>query len=209
MTHGKLTIGVGGASCSGKSTLCSYLHYLLPNSVIIRQDSFYKLDSLIPTSNGTANWDSPEAIDMIRFVNALLASDDAIVCKSDLTSPIEIDQDLVKRLRDAVNGRKVIIVDGFLIYEDKNVYEQFDVSIFLEASKEELKKRRSQRQGYITLEGYWADPVGYFEEFVWPQYMLYNQNVFQGQIKNLVRLSSQQGISTMVSDSINELYKLL
>jgi nicotinamide/nicotinate riboside kinase len=209
MTHGKLTIGVGGASCSGKSTLCSYLHYLLPDSIIIRQDSFYKLDSLIPTTNGTANWDSPEAIDMIRFVNVLSASDAAMDSKSDLVSPIEIDQDLVKKLKDSVNGRKVVIVDGFLIYADKNVYDHFDVSIFLEASKEELKKRRSQRQGYFTLEGYWADPVGYFEEFVWPQYLFYNQNVFEGQIKNLVRLSSQQGISVMVSDSIKELIKLL
>ncbi len=203
-----LCIGVGGASCSGKSTLCSYLHFLLPNSIVIRQDSFYKSEALIPTCNGTANWDSPEAIDMIGFRNSLSCL--KFSSNEEELPPIEIDSEKVQKLKDFAHNKTIVIVDGFLIYADKSVYDKFDVSIFLEASKEELKKRREQRKGYVTTEGgYWADPVGYFEDFVWPQYLLYNQSVFKGQIKNLTRLSSQQGISTMVHDSIKELLKIL
>ena len=42
-----ILIGVGGSSCSGKSTLSAYLSFLL-NGDIIQQDYFFKKDDEIP-----------------------------------------------------------------------------------------------------------------------------------------------------------------
>ena len=69
---------------------------------------------------------------------------------------------------------------------------------------EKLKFRRQQRSGYVTTEGFWADPENYFEDFVWPQYLLYNQNFFKGSIPGIISLSSDfGGIEKMVQDAVN------
>ncbi|RKO95621.1 hypothetical protein CAUPRSCDRAFT_12679, partial [Caulochytrium protostelioides] len=68
-----------------------------------------------------------------------------------------------------------VIVDGFLIYDDPAVYEQLDVCLFLHASQRTLAERRAARTGYVTTEGFWQDPPGYFEHVVWPNYLQYNR----------------------------------
>jgi nicotinamide/nicotinate riboside kinase len=34
----------------------------------------------------------------------------------------------------------------------------------------QAKQRRESRTGYVTIEGFWADPPGYFDKIVWPNY---------------------------------------
>lgn len=65
-----MIIAIGGASCSGKSTLTNWLSKLL-NAPIIHQDKFYKPDRDIPVVNGIEDWDCPEAIDFLNFKAAL------------------------------------------------------------------------------------------------------------------------------------------
>lgn len=46
-----------------------------------------------------------------------------------------------------------------------------DLKIFLRASYAKAKARREARDGYVTLEGFWADPPGYVDQIVWPNYV--------------------------------------
>lgn len=46
-----------------------------------------------------------------------------------------------------------LIVDGFMLYWDQDIYTDLDSKIFITASYETLKYRRENRQGYSTAEG--------------------------------------------------------
>ena len=88
-----MIIGVGGASCSGKSTLCSWLHYLLDDSQILRQDAFYKSDSLIPVVDGITNWDSPQALEIVRAnIAACDCADTCTVVRSEAAAHLMRNQ---------------------------------------------------------------------------------------------------------------------
>lgn len=51
------------------------------------------------------------------------------------------------------------------------IHSSLDVKIFLRASYAAAKARREARDGYVTLEGFWADPPGYVDKIVWPNYV--------------------------------------
>lgn len=68
---------------------------------------------------------------------------------------------------------KICIIDGFLLYvppDFNKVMNFLDVKLFLLVSREQAMQRRKVRDGYVTLEGFWADPPGYVETIVWPNY---------------------------------------
>ncbi|KAL9075886.1 MAG: hypothetical protein Q9161_001280 [Pseudevernia consocians] len=71
-------------------------------------------------------------------------------------------------------GRGVVVVDGFLLFGKSvpgSLRGLFDVKVLLRAGYEDAKARRERRNGYVTLEGFWRDPEGYFERVVWPNYV--------------------------------------
>ena len=77
------------------------------------------------------------------------------------------------------NDTQFIIIDGFLMYHNDQMIDTFDVRLFLQAKKDVLMARRNARKGYITIDGYWEEPIGYFENYVWPEYLKYNEKVLQ------------------------------
>ncbi|KAK5101825.1 ribosylnicotinamide kinase [Lithohypha guttulata] len=96
----------------------------------------------------------------------------------------------------AINGTatvNVCILDGFLLYPDPNskhgsqekeLYEildpLLDLKLFLPSSRQKTIERRTKRTGYVTLEGFWADPPGYVEDVVWPNYARDHAWLFDG-----------------------------
>ena len=76
-------------------------------------------------------------------------------------------------LRDLPKARhRLLILDGILLHTPAFAALQplFDIKILLRASFAEAQRRREARGGYVTLEGFWEDPPGYFEEVVWRSY---------------------------------------
>lgn len=74
----------------------------------------------------------------------------------------------------ALQGHQLVIVDGFLLFGKSipaSFQDLFDIKILLRARYEDAKRRREKRNGYVTLEGFWEDPEGYFDEVVWPNYV--------------------------------------
>ncbi|KAI1266327.1 nicotinamide riboside kinase 1 [Xylariaceae sp. FL1019] len=70
---------------------------------------------------------------------------------------------------------RMCLFDGFLLYGSepplKHVTEDLiDIKFLLTVSRQKATQRRDARDGYVTLEGFWADPPGYVDKIVWPNY---------------------------------------
>jgi nicotinamide/nicotinate riboside kinase len=60
------------------------------------------------------------------------------------------------------------------------VKPNLDIKLFLRTTYAKAKARREARDGYVTLEGFWADPPGYVDKIVWPNYVEEHAWMFQG-----------------------------
>lgn len=73
MENGWIVIGIGGATCSGKTTIANELHNKLPESMLIHQDDYFhpvgspKLEYIDEVQH--YNWDKLSAIDTDRMVD--------------------------------------------------------------------------------------------------------------------------------------------
>ncbi|KAJ9663618.1 ribosylnicotinamide kinase [Coniosporium apollinis] len=179
-----------------------------PPAFILHLDDFYKTDSEIPlTPMGLPDWDCLESLDLPRFLSALKYIKTHGAPPPDLVSiqdgnavgPSGVDDAVVERLKAELGegggmaklgqvlregGMRVCIIDGFLLFSEEmqkeGVREMFDLRLFLRAPYAVAKKRREERQGYVTLEGFWADPPGYVDDVVWPNYVKDHGFLFRG-----------------------------
>jgi nicotinamide/nicotinate riboside kinase len=98
---------------------------------------------------------------------------------------------------------KMCLFDGFLLYckEMQSIIDLIDIKFFLLVSRLKATQRREARDGYVTLEGFWADPPGYVDKIVWPNYAaahawLFEDGDVQGNLNKEVL--GQAGISAQV-----------
>ncbi|KAM0706514.1 hypothetical protein Q7P35_005841 [Cladosporium inversicolor] len=220
-----LLVGLSGPSSSGKTTIARLLRDILPNAFILHEDDFYKTDAEIPLSkqHNLSDWDCLESINLPALESALnhikihgtLPSD--LESKEDQNSvgEVNVDAALVERLKQrvaslGVGDVRVAIVDGFLLYsrEMVAVRDAFDVKLFLRTDYETAKRRREARSGYVTLEGFWADPPGYVDKIVWPnyvkdhKYLFHDENV-EGEVNE--KLVNELGIDVMPAEKQGDL----
>jgi nicotinamide/nicotinate riboside kinase len=81
------------------------------------------------------------------------------------------------------NAIRLCVFDGFLLYSKSmaSVQPHMDIKIFLRVSYLKAKARREARSGYVTLEGFWEDPPGYFDQIVWPNYVEDHKWMFENE----------------------------
>ncbi|KAG2153639.1 uncharacterized protein EDB93DRAFT_1133879 [Suillus bovinus] len=197
-----ILVGLGGATCSGKTTLAKHLKNILPNSFIVHQDDFAPPEELLPIRHGYQDWDAPDcAIDYPRFSNFLKhvkdtgripddhKSHDHLNKQMDFPIEAECQTRLAERFRaiqdQAKESDHINIVwglaDGFLLYWNQEVIEQLDMRFLLRVSLKSLEDRRKARQVYITAKGdAWIDPPDYWEKIVLPAYLDAHREIFEG-----------------------------
>lgn len=203
-----MLVGISGPSGSGKTTIARALRqvyamndFLCPSVEILHQDDFYKAEKDIPTidihAGKVVNWDCPEAVEMDAFIQAL----QSYRCNNAFADHVQ--KDLSERAKEDQNDRgltgvsealiaqllqdsqiptlrePLLIVDGFMLYQRQEVVTSLDAALLLRGSYHTLKARREARSGYVTLEGFWKDPQGYFDECVWPEYVANHRHFFQ------------------------------
>ncbi|KAF8835547.1 P-loop containing nucleoside triphosphate hydrolase protein [Paxillus ammoniavirescens] len=205
-----ILVGVGGATCSGKTTLAKHLRNILPNSVIIHQDDFAPPQELLPIHPvyNVQDWDAPQgAIDWPQLTAFLKSvkqngaippnhmSRDHLNKRQDIPVDVDTSQELKVRFEKLATeqenkGVRVIwgLVDGFLLYWDKGVIDELDIRLFLRLPQDVLKQRRHERHGlgYHTAGGtLWHDPPMYWEQIVYPAYVEAHQDMFEnGDVEN-------------------------
>ncbi|KAL6948620.1 hypothetical protein ACO0QE_001092 [Hanseniaspora vineae] len=221
MTNSQTVIvGLSEASSSGKTTLAKLITQLLPpeNVILIHEDDFFKHDDQVPIDKkyGIANWDCPEALDLPSFneeLKLIKLNGTAAILKElihnnnvDSIDKFELDQGVVENLKQGFASMlppscKIIIVDGFMMYQDDTLRSKFDVKLLVRAPYGTLKTRRAARPGYQTLESFWVDPPYYFDEFVYKSYKQTHARLFMDDnVESQNGMKPEFGISLFDND---------
>jgi nicotinamide/nicotinate riboside kinase len=108
---------------------------------------------------------------------------------------------------DEFKDYEILLVDGFLLYCDDRVYDEFDLKILVKVDYETCKERREKRSGYLTLEGFWADPPNYFKNVVWPSFLEYHKDV--DQIPGMVTINASNQSVDSIRNSVLDHIRLL
>lgn len=156
---------------------------------------------------GIADWDCPEAFDLDQMQQMLhqlkLTGKYPKEFKSyedtSSTGPAGVTQEQINKAIEQIKQleipKRTVIVEGIMLYHQNSpVVSELDHKLFLRAPYKDLKYRREKRAGYITIEGYWQDPPGYFDDIVWPGYVKSHGYLFENQDVEgtLNDISSQQ-----------------
>lgn len=123
-------IGVSGGSGSGKSTVVSRLRDQFESTVLVSQDSYYKSAPFINNDNITAfNFDHPDAFDMDLMLENLKKLKDGKSCLMP-----QYDFVLHKRKDEfiKVEPKKIIIVDGLMVFYDKRIRDLLDLKLYVD-----------------------------------------------------------------------------
>lgn len=193
-------LGLSGPSSSGKSTIATALLDLFsPNATLVHCDDFYLSESSLPFRAGHRDWDCAASLDLIALVACLQNWKETGKIQGERKSqgvlPVNESKDenglevavAVERLKREgksrwLNQRKLLIVEGFLLFPSPPLPPAlpslFDVKILLRVNKNVAKERREARTGYVTLDGFWSDPPGYFDDVVWPNYVESHEKYF-------------------------------
>ena len=139
-----LVIGIAGGSGSGKTTLTNQIAaQFLEQVTVIKHDHYYKAhDDMDYDERSRLNYDHPNAFDtelMIEHLKALKKGE-SIEC------PI-YDYTIHNRSKDTITivPNKVIIVEGILIFENKDLCDLMDIRIFVDTDADLRIIRRIQR----------------------------------------------------------------
>jgi uridine kinase len=138
-------LGVAGGSGSGKTYFARALVQALgkENCEIVYQDNFYFDQSKkFDFDGGSVNFDHPESIDFAKLSDCLRQ------LKSGVDTEIPI-YDFATHSRQAntlcIKAKKIIIVDGILIFHPKHLRQNFDELVFFDTPEELRFARRLER----------------------------------------------------------------
>lgn len=139
-----LIIGIAGGSGSGKTTLTSRIAAQFSDYVtVIKHDNYYKAhDDMDYEERTRLNYDHPNAFDTELMIEHLKALKEG----KSIECPV-YDYTIHNRSRNTITivPNKVIIVEGILIFENKELCELMDVRIFVDTDADLRIIRRIQR----------------------------------------------------------------
>ena len=139
-----LVIGIAGGSGSGKTTLMNNIVARFSEDItVLSHDSYYKRhDEMTYEERCQLNYDEPDALEtdlMVRHLEQLRRGE-AIDCPVyDFT--VHNRSDAVTR----VVPRKIIIVEGILIFENQALRDLMDIRIFVDTDADTRLCRRVKR----------------------------------------------------------------
>jgi uridine kinase len=140
-----LVIGIAGGTGSGKTTVTKAILDRLDKTrvVVIQHDSYYRdLSEYGDASPASINFDHPDSLEtnlMIDHIRALKAGKCIEQPIYNFTTHRRLDS--TRRL----DPREIIIIDGILIFVEKELRELMDVKIFVDTDADERLIRRVRR----------------------------------------------------------------
>lgn len=139
-----IVIGIAGGTGSGKTTLVNRLKSVLGDEVVtLCHDYYYKANTELPLEERKKlNYDHPDSFDtemMIRDIRALKEG-------LSIRRPV---YDFVQHTRDTqtveVSPTKVMIVEGILIFENRDLLNELDIKVFVDTDADVRIIRRIVR----------------------------------------------------------------
>ncbi|MEG0773262.1 uridine kinase [Clostridium sp.] len=138
-------IGITGGTGSGKSTIAREIYRNFSENCIamIEQDSYYKDQSyLSPEERTKTNYDHPDAFDTSLLVEQL----NHLIQGKSIYKPI-YDFEIHNRKSETVlvEPREIIIVEGILVLQEKELRDMLDIKIYVDTDADVRFIRRLVR----------------------------------------------------------------
>lgn len=136
-----LVIGIAGGSGSGKTTVVNAItEKLKERVVVIPQDSYYKDSSHLPMEvRQQINFDHPDAIDFKLLCDQLKDLKNGKAIEQPVYSYITCSR--LKTETVTVEPAEVIIIEGILVFTCKELRDQMDIKIFVDADDDDRLMR--------------------------------------------------------------------
>ena len=140
-----ILIGITGGTGSGKTTVAEAIHSAFEGNSItmIMQDSYYKDQSHITFEERLkTNYDHPHSIDMDHLIRDLKS----LMSGKSVDMPV---YDFAEHTRKSetihIVPTDIIIVEGILVLDDKNLRDLLDIKIYVDTDADIRILRRMQR----------------------------------------------------------------
>jgi uridine kinase len=136
-----IIIGVSGGSASGKTTVANRIKEEFKDSVeLLSHDFYYKAHDELPLEErARLNYDHPNAFDTDRLIADIKQLKQMISIERPVYS-YTVHNRLAETV--TVNPAKVIIVEGFMIFENSELRELMDIKVFVDTDADERLIRR-------------------------------------------------------------------
>lgn len=138
-----IIIGVAGGTGSGKTTLAKRLYKEYKNdAVIISHDFYYRKQDKPFEERVKVNYDHPDSLETDLLIQHLKDLKDGKTINHP-TYNFEIHQRAEETVE--VKPKPIIIVEGILIFENKELRDLFDIKLFVDTTADVRFIRRLQR----------------------------------------------------------------
>ena len=203
-----LVIGIAGGSGSGKTTLLkNIIQSFGPAITVLSHDNYYKRhDEMTYEERCKLNYDEPAALEtdlMVRQLEQLRRGQEILCPVYDFTVHNRSDETVL------IKPERVIIEEGILIFENKELRDLMDIKIFVDADadvricrriKRDVNKRGRSLESVITQYQETVKPM--HEKYVEPSKKYADIVVPEGG-KNLVALAMIQGYISRYLEGMN------
>lgn len=171
MEANTLIIGIAGGTGSGKTTLMKRLVERFGDDVtVVSHDNYYRrLDHLTMEERRKVNYDEPAALETELMAQHLetLRSGQAIDCPVYDFSEHNRSSETIR-----IEPRRVIIVEGILIFENEELRNLMDIRIFVDTDADVRLCRRIRRD--VTKRGRTLESVlSQYQDTVKPMHEKY------------------------------------
>ena len=138
-------IGVAGGSGSGKTTVINKLIENIgsQNIVVIQHDWYYKNNPHLSfDERAVLNYDHPDSLE----TDLLILHTSELIQGRPVTAPLyDYNNHLRKVETQLVRSRRIIIIDGILIFREAALRDLMDLKIFVDADSDQRFIRRMER----------------------------------------------------------------
>jgi len=150
-----MVIGIAGGSGSGKTTVVKKIMSLFPKQdvILLSQDNYYKdISHLSAESRKETNFDHPDSIEFSLLEQQIIQ----LLKGHSVVQPAYSYITCARTEGKVIESKKVIVVEGILLFTDATLRQLFDVKIFVDAQADErlirLIKRDTIERGRDTAE---------------------------------------------------------
>lgn len=165
-----LIIGVAGGSGSGKTTVVTHIINTIGEEdiLLLQHDSYYRDLKHLPFEERTKqNFDHPSALEtelLIRHIKALKEGYQVEVPIYDFTRHVRKDE------TNLVEPKKIILIDGILIFTEKELRNQMDIKLYVDTDDDIRLLRRIQRD-IVERDRELKNVLTQYEKFVRPMHL--------------------------------------
>jgi uridine kinase len=139
-----MVIGIAGGSGSGKTTVVKKIMSLFPKQdvILLSQDNYYKdISHLSAEIRKETNFDHPDSIEFSLLEQQIIQ----LLKGHSVVQPAYSYITCARSEGKVIEPKKVIVVEGILLFTDATLRQLFDVKIFVDAQADERLIRLIKR----------------------------------------------------------------